>query len=72
MTGTPSGVQDGPHIWGEEALFQVQSPCGVGVVTDNSGVPGNRCGVCGAEVGPESPGPRMGLAHHVRGVLLGL
>lgn len=42
------------------------------VVTDNSGVQDNPCGVCGAEVGPESPGSRMGLAHHMLGVLLGL
>lgn len=45
---------------------------GVRVVTDNSGVQGNPCGVCRVEVGPESPGSRMGLAHHMASMLLGL
>lgn len=78
-----SRVQDGPGGVGEgaplecrtseEALLQVQGTRVLwGDDCDPSGVQGKPRGVCGAEKGPESPGSRTGLPHHVWGEPLGL
>lgn len=60
------------HTWGEEALLQVQVAVW-GSDCDTSGGQGNRCSVCGVEVGPDSPGSQIRLAStHMQGMPLGL
>lgn len=70
--GRSPGVQNGPYVWGEEALLQVQVAVWGGDY-DTSGGQGNPCSVCGVEVGPERPGSQIGLAPtHMQGMPLGL
>lgn len=70
--GDSPGVQDGPYLWGEEALLQVQAIVWGGDYDTSEGQ-GNPRSVCGIGVEPESPGSQMGLAPtHAQAVPLGL
>lgn len=70
--GDSPGVQDGPYLWGEEALPQVQAIVWGGDYDTSEGQ-GNPCSICGVGIGPESPGSQIGLAAtHAQAVPLGL